>query len=155
MAAINPADLFARHHHDLYRYLVRMTGRRDVADDLAQDVFLRVVRAITNGGPVGHERGWIFSIARNLLADRYRNHERDLPIADAFVEPGRDGTQALAFSLRQSLAQLAVADREVFLLKEVAGLSYQEIADMCDCTVDAVRARLRRTRSALRSLLSL
>ena len=70
MATINPADVFARHHQDVYRYLVRMTGRRDVADDLAQDVFLRVVRALANGGAVGHERGWIFSIARNLLTVR-------------------------------------------------------------------------------------
>ncbi len=61
MAAINPAEVFVRHHQDVYRYLVRMTGRRDVADDLAQDVFLGVVRALANGGPVGHERGWIFS----------------------------------------------------------------------------------------------
>jgi len=155
VATVNPADVFARHHQDVYRYLVRMTGRRDVADDLAQDVFLRVVRALANGGPVGHERGWIFSIARNLLADRHRDRQRQVPVADEAAEPAREGTQALAFGLTQSLARLADGDREVFLLKEVGGLSYQEIADMCGCSVDAVRARLRRTRVALRSMLSL
>ena len=155
MAAINPADAFARHHHDVYRYLVRMTGQRDVADDLAQEVFLRVVRALANGGPIGHERGWIFSIARNLLADRYRNRQREVMLVEDMAEPAQDGMQTLAFSLNQSLAHLPDTDREVFLLKEVGGLSYQEIGDVCGCTVDAVRARLHRTRAALRAMLSL
>ncbi len=155
MAATNPAEVFARHHQDVYRYLVRMTGRRDLADDLAQEVFLRVVRALANGGPVGHERGWIFSIARHLLADRHRQRQRQVPVVDDAPEPARDGTQALTVDLAQSLARLVEADREVFLLKEVAGLSYQEIADVCHCTVDAVRARLHRTRSTLRAMLSL
>jgi len=62
-----PEDVFARHHRDVYRYLVHMTGSRDAADDLQQEVFLPVVRALRNGGPIGHERGWVFSIARNLL----------------------------------------------------------------------------------------
>ncbi len=155
MDAINPADLFARHHNDLYRYLVRMTGRRDVADDLAQEVFVRVVRALANGGPVGHERGWVFAIARNLLADRHRGRQREVAIVEQPAEPARDATQPLAVGLSQALGRLTAEDREVFLLKEVGGLSYQEIAGMCGCSVDAVRARLYRTRSALRASLSL
>ncbi len=155
MTASNPADIFARHHHDIYRYLVRMTGQRDVADDLAQEVFLRVVRALSNGGPVGHERGWVFSIARNLLLDRHRDEQRQPAALAATAEPARDGTQALAFDLTQAFARLTGADREVFLLKEVGGLSYEEIAHVCGCSVDGVRARLRRTRVALREMLSL
>ncbi len=155
MTRPNPADVFARHHHDIYRYLVRMTGRRDVADDLVQEVFLRVVRASANGGPVGHERGWVFSIARNLLVDRRRDDGRQPPVADDAPEPAHDSTQALALALAQSFARLAEADRDMFLLKEVGGLSYEEIARVCDCSVEAVRARLRRTRAALREMLSL
>jgi RNA polymerase sigma-70 factor, ECF subfamily len=149
------ADIFARHHDDVYRYLVRMTGRRDVADDLSQEVFLRVVRALANGGPVGHERGWIFSIARNLLADRHRRREDGDLLPENAPEPAQDGVQALAFDLARSFARLAEADRDVFLLKEVGGLSYEEIAEVCDCTVEGVRARLRRTRVALRAMLTL
>jgi RNA polymerase sigma-70 factor (ECF subfamily) len=155
VAGITAADVFARHHHDIYRYLVRMTGRRDVADDLVQDVFLRAVRALRNGAPVGHERGWIFSIARSVLVDRQRERQRQVTMVEDATEPAKEGTQALALSLAQSLAQLPDADREVFLLKEVGGLSYQEIADTCGCTVEAVRSRLHRTRSALRSMLSI
>ncbi len=153
--AATPSDLFARHHRDVYRFLVRMTGRRDVADDLVQEVFLRVVRALANGGPVGHERGWIFSVARSVLVDRHRRSAREVDLADRMPEASVRSTQDLACDLAQSLAHLADADREVFLLKEVAGLSYEEIAGVCDCTVEAVRSRLHRTRSALREMLSL
>ena len=153
--AATAGDLFARHRRDVYRYLVRMTGQRDVADDLVQDVFLRVVRALGNGGAIGHERGWVFSIARSVLVDRHRDRQRSPTMVDEVAEPSKDGTQALAIGLSQSLARLADADREMFLLKEVGGLSYQEISSKCGCTVESVRSRLHRTRSALRALLSL
>ena len=153
MANSSAEDLFGRHHRDVYRFLVRMTGRRDVADDLVQDVFLNVVRALRNGGPVGHERGWIFSIARNLLADRHRRSQREIVTADEPPEQSTPATQALTVRLAESLDRLAEADREAFLLREIGGLSYQEIADMCGCTMDSVRCRLHRTRGALRAML--
>jgi RNA polymerase sigma-70 factor (ECF subfamily) len=130
-----------------------MTGRRDIADDLTQEVFLRVVRALQNGGPVGHERGWVFSIARNVLVDRHRSDERQVVVVDTRQEPATEGTQALAVGLAQSLERLPSADREVFLLREVGGLSYQEIAGICSCSEDSVRCRLHRTRAALRAML--
>ena len=123
MAGPTPEDVFTRHHRDIYRYLVRMTGRPDVADDLSQDVFLRVVRALRNGGPIGHERGWVFSIARNVLLDRGRA-ERRQPSGPAAAEPAAAATQALAFGLAEALAGLSDDDRNVFLLKEVGGLTY-------------------------------
>ncbi len=153
MTDTRAGELFGRHHRDVFRYLVRMTGRRDVADDLAQEVFLRVVRALRNGGPVGHERGWVFSIARSVLVDRHRSDERQVVVVHTTQEPATEGTQALAVGLAQSLERLPSADREVFLLREVAGLSYEEIAGICACTEDSVRCRLHRTRAALRAML--
>jgi len=128
VAGSTPEDVFIRHRRDIYRYLVRMTGRPDAADDLSQDVFLRVVRALRNGSPVGHERGWVFSIARNLVRDRQRSQRTGPVMVETFNEPATAGTQALAFGLVEALAALADDDREVFLLKEIGGLSYAEIA---------------------------
>ncbi len=153
MAGPTPEDVFARHHRDIYRYLVRMTGRPDVADDLSQDVFLRVVRALRNGGSIGHERGWVFSIARNVLLDRGRADRRQ-PSGPAAAEPAAAATQALAFGLAEALAGLSEDDRDVFLLKEVGGLTYEEISAACACTVEAVRSRLFRTRVLLRKTLA-
>ena len=146
-------DIFTRHQRDIYRYVLRMTGRTDVADDVCQDVFLRIVRAQRNGGVVGHERGWVFAIARNLVADHRRMAARR-PVADESApEPAAIGPQALAFGLAEALGRLADADREMFLLKEIGGLSYVEIGATCSCTVEAVRSRLFRVRTQLRSAL--
>lgn len=154
MAGPTPEDVFIRHRRDIYRYLVRMTGRPDAADDLSQEVFLRVIRALRNGGPVGHERGWVFSIARNLVRDRQRSRRTAPVTVETFREPATAGTQAMAFGLAEALAALADDDRDVFLLKETGGLSYAEIAAACNCSVEAVRSRLFRTRAALRMTLA-
>ena len=153
MAGPTPEGVFARHHRDVYRYLARMTGSPDVAEDLRQEVFLRVVRALRNGGPVGHERGWVFAIARNALIDRQRAGLRHPEARADGLEPHKEATQALAFGLDEALKALQDEDRDVFLMKEVGGLRYDEIAAVCECTVEAVRSRLCRTRMQLRRVL--
>lgn len=156
MNAITATDLCARHYRDIHRYLARMAGRPDVADDLAQEVFLRAMRALANGGQdIGHERGWIFSIARHLFVDYCRREGSHDAACAITMEPARDGGQQLSLELAQALDRLPQADRECFLLKEIGGLSYEEIGAVCHCTTDAVRARLRRTRATLRMTLSL
>lgn len=151
------SSLFARHYRDIHRYLARMAGRPDVADDLTQEVFLRAVRALDAGGDtIAHERGWIFSIARHLFVDYCRREgPRKTDTAALTAEPAQAAGQQLSIELAQALGRLPDADRECFLLKEIGGLSYEEIASTCHCTTDAVRARLYRTRSALRVALSL
>ena len=154
MAGPTPEEIFHRHRRDIYRYLVRLSGQPDAADDLSQEVFLRVVRALKDGGPVGHERGWVFAIARNLLRDRHRRLLTLTPVAESAVEPSTGANQVLAFGLTEALRGPAADDRDVFLLKEIGGLSYAEIASECSCTVEAVRSRLFRTRTHLRENLA-
>ncbi len=146
-------ELFARHHKDILRYLAHMTGRVEEAEDLAQEVFVRVIRALDRGQSIDHERGWLFSIARNLLLDRIRS-ERRIPSDQIDCDRMTGETQGLALDLRQSLEKLSVSDREMFLLREVGGFTYQEIADLCQCTVEGVRTRLYRARMALREILN-
>jgi RNA polymerase sigma-70 factor (ECF subfamily) len=154
--ATTASGLFARHYRDVHRYLARMAGRPDVADDLAQEVFLRAVSALeSDRQSIRHERGWIFAIARHLFLD-YCRKEGTRAVAPAVgVEPVTDAGQDLAVQLAQALDRLLPPDRECFLLKEVGGLSYEEIASVCQCSTDSVRARLYRTRVALRGLLQL
>jgi len=163
VAGPTAADLFERHHRDVHRYLARMTGRPDIADDLSQEVFLRVVRALRNGGPPGHERGWVFAIAHHLLIDRIRQLRRQPPLeARGFdagsgeipAEAARPATQGLAIDVSRAIERLPEADREAFLLREVGGLHYDEIAATCECTIESVRSRLHRARAALRTMLS-
>jgi RNA polymerase sigma-70 factor (ECF subfamily) len=145
-------SLVSAHRQSVYRYLYRIVGRTDVANDLTQEVFLRASRAgVPDADDVG-QRAWVFRIARNLALNHVRDSRRR-PEAVALVERGAGATQELRLAVRQALAGLPDLDRDVFLLKESVGLSYDEIANTCDLTPGAVRNRLHRARMALREAL--
>ncbi len=151
------ARLFERHHLTIYRYFVRMTGHRDLAQDLTQDLFVRVVRRMEAYVESGRELSWLFQIARNLLRDRQREVSRRAPMialdeaGDIPLAPTPDVTLAVD----RALTQLNPPDREVFLLLETVGLSYEEIATVTGLTVAAVRSRLHRARRSLADALAL
>jgi len=147
-------SLFAQHRQGVFRYLTRVVGRPDTAQDLTQEVFLRVTRApLPDADAAGH-RAWVFKIARNLVLNHLRDgHRRGQPVELVGAHATAPATQELAVALRQALASLADVDRDVFLLRESAGLSYEEIAAACELTVEAVRGRLRRAREQLRATL--
>ena len=148
----NAADLFERHHLAIYRYLLRMTGSPDIAEDLTQEVFVRVVRSTQRSEERDRERAWLFCIARNLRIDQVR-HERRVPAPDplAGMDVAGPGAPGLHLSLRRALDALEPNEREAFVMAEVSGLSYAEIAAACETTTAAVRSRIYRARQALRA----
>ena len=149
------AELFQRHHLRLFRYLKRMTGSRERAEELTQEVFLRVVRTGTRDGAAGRETAWLFTIARNLLINlsrRGRSRPERLSLDETRV-PGIEDGAAERIVIEQALARLADTDREVFLMREMGGLGYDEIAGICELTPGAVRSRIYRARVELREAL--
>jgi RNA polymerase sigma factor (sigma-70 family) len=145
--------LFAQHGTVVHRYFTRLTGNITAAEDLTQEVFLRVVRAAGSYEHRERERAWIFCIARNVLLDLRRQEARASAV-DSRLEPITPAAQGTRAGLREALARLAPEDREAFLLREIAGLSYSEIAAATDSTIPAVRSRIYRARQALREMLT-
>lgn len=145
--------LFVEHRGRLFRYLCRAVGHAETARDLTQDVFLRVTRASVPAAGDGEVRAWLFSIARNLALDHHRRERqaRAHPPAPAGARPA---SQDAAAVVNEALAALPDLDRDVFLMREIGGLSYDEIATACDLTPDAVRSRIHRARLQLRDWLS-
>ena len=143
--------LFSAHRDGVFRYLCRLVGPGQ-AGELTQEVFLRVARGPVPDADDARRRAWIFSIARNLALNHVRDDRRRATqvIPDNTASPP---TQETATALKEALGRLAPLDREVFLMRETAGLSYGEIADACDLSPDAVRSRLHRARRQLRELL--
>ena len=147
-------DLFAEYRHPLFRYFCRAVGQYDLAQDLTQDVFTRVSGATIPSGPDVTIRAWLFRIARNLALDHYRSQGRR-PVASApAVEWSRPAPQDVEFAVKEALAALPTLDRDVFLMREVSGLGYDDIGKACELTPDAVRSRLHRARLQLREHLS-
>jgi RNA polymerase sigma-70 factor (ECF subfamily) len=148
-------SLFAEYHDRLLRYLSRAAGEREAARDLTQEVFLRVSRTPIPTAPRNQQAGWLFKIARNVALDHHRKQRRR-PETDMGSAPEgpTDAQQEMALALKQALAALPDLDRDVFLLREVSGLSREEIATACELTPDAVRSRIHRTRLELRAVLA-
>jgi RNA polymerase sigma-70 factor, ECF subfamily len=144
--------LFAEHRHGVFRYLCRIVGQTEAAHDLTQEVFLRVARTRVPVADPASLRAWVFRIARNLALNHLRDGQRRPHLVEA-ADRAEPAVQELGAALNEALAALSETDRDVFLLREMAGLRYGEIADACDLTVDAVRARLHRARQQLRTTL--
>ena len=150
--------LFAEHRQKLFLYFCRAVGHPETAHDLTQDVFLRVTRSGPPAVQNGDLRPWLFRIARNLALDHHRRLERhpderpsgqsDAP--ELVGAPARSPRQETTLAVNEALAALDELDRDVFLMREAGGLTYDEIAKVCDLTADAVRSRIHRTRLRLR-----
>lgn len=154
-SANDAASLFAQYSDRLVRYFSGVAGEREAARDLTQEVFLRVSRTSIPVAPRDQLVGWLFRIARNVAVDHHRQRlrrpETDL---DSVPEATGGAQQEMAIALKQALATLPDLDRDVFVLREVSGLSREEIATACDLTVDAVRSRIHRARLELRAVLA-
>src|SRR5262245_31651371 len=98
------------------------------------------------------QRAWVFKIARNLALNHVRDGRRR-PVMVADPQALTPATQELGVALRDAVAALPAVDRDVFLLREIVGLSYAEIASACDVSVESVRSRLHHARQMLRGAL--
>jgi RNA polymerase sigma-70 factor (ECF subfamily) len=148
-------DLYRRYFDRLRRFCERRVGDPHEAEELAQEAFVRALRAMP--GFAGERRfyPWMTVIASRLCVDAHRRRQRSTPVAD--VELGSvelDVEDLFAevdrAQLEQALAHLAPRHREVLDLREYHGWSYQRIADHYDVTLGTVEALLHRARRALR-----
>lgn len=149
-------SLYARYRVPLYNYIVRLTGDRDGAEDLLQDVFVKVYKAI-DSAPVGDgEKPWTYRIATNTCYDLLRRRRLISwlpwsPQDDARTidEPGGDLSERYAMNegVVDALADLPPSLRAPLLLHTVQGLSYGEIAVALGTSEGAVKMRVSRARA--------
>ena len=148
---------FDNYHRAIYRFLYRLAGRGDIAEDITQDCFLAILRDPERWNERrGDFRTYLFSIARNLAFKQYRDEHGSL-YADRdeaeLVERGRTD-QELSVTVTQMVSQLPDLQREVLILFEYEGFSLNEIALIVNADVGAVKARLHRARERLRRALA-
>lgn len=147
--------LFTQYHVPLVRFLTRRLGDRDVAEEVAQETFVRALRQET----IVSERSWLFAVASNLMRDETRRDMRqqrrlellrETSADEHVVEPEpttmeRDEDRALA---RRAVDALADRDRDALLMRE-EGLGYEEIAEALGLSVGSVGTTLSRARRRL------
>lgn len=161
--------LMERHKAAVFGYLLRLTSRRDAAEDLFQEVFLKLVK---NPGAYSEKekfKAWLFTVARNAAMDLFR---REGSRGEVSLEGDGEGTgpadflasaepgpaeafygKGLAASIDAALASLSEDQREVFYLRHYSELSFKEIAEMLKVPIGTVLARMSRAAAQLRKKL--
>ena len=142
----------------LHRYCARMVGSVIDGEDVLQDALIKAVAAHAAAGKIGNPEGWLFRIAHNTALDflRRRNRQEALRGAaevDMIVDQlnAVESRQIAATSLR-TFMRLPVAQRSSVILMDVLGCSLQEVCDVMDASLPAVKAALHRGRTQLREL---
>jgi len=150
--------LYKRHRGPVYRFVLRAIKNRSTAEELFQEVWIRVIEARSRYAPQARFTTWLYTIAHNLLVDYWRRKGLTLVQLDeeqlvaAPDNPARqaEAREALA-RLAQAIEALPAAQREAFLLHEEAGLSVAEIAAATGTNDEAAKSRLRYAMAKLKA----
>ncbi len=163
------AELVRTHVDRIYRYLLVLVGDTEAARELTQETFLRVHRAMRQGSEGPRHAGYLFAAARNGAISRLRRRKtelrhvaqvpperlEELAQADPGAHPARRLEQrAIREDLRTALAGLPEKQREVFVLSELEGFSYEQIARVVGCSMGTVASRKHHAVRGLRRALT-
>jgi RNA polymerase sigma-70 factor (ECF subfamily) len=149
--------LFGEMRPKLHRYCARMTGSVIDGEDVLQEALAKAFEALPNAGPIANPEGWLFRIAHNAALDFLRRRARERAFSDEDLDMIVDlatptvDRQAAAAGLH-TFMRLPVAQRSSVIMMDVLGYSLQEISDMLDTSIPAIKAALHRGRGRLRQL---
>ena len=159
-------QVIARFKRKVFHIAYKFTGRHDAAEDLTQEVFLKVFRSLDKFNRDADFSTWLSSVARNYCIDHYRasKREKEVVVEDlvafdlAPASPGSNPHRALEDRdrrrfLRRGLEALPDKLREAVVLRDLQGLSYQEMAERLGLPEGTVKSRINRGREELTRLL--
>ena len=160
--------IVCRYHGRLYNFIYRFVGDRETAEDIVQETFLRAFRKRDEYRAIANFSTWLFTIAGNLAKSELRRRKRGRMISAERDEETDTGMELPDESARpDKVAESSSADvqiqnainsltnnyRQVILLRDVEGMSYQEISEIVDCPVGTVKSRVNRARLKLQQKL--
>jgi len=142
--------LFKRYQRPLYNFFLKLTGHPQTSEDLVQEVFCRILKYRQTYRGEGRFTTWLFQVARNARIDYFRKHHRhDEPgeLGDYLVSSERNPDEILTHKsevhfLKEALNRLSPEKREVLLLSRFQGLKYEEIAQITNCKLGTIKARV-------------
>lgn len=163
--------LVEKYQHFVYNTAYSFVGNRADADDIAQDTFLKAYRALSHFRGESKFSSWLYCICSNTARDFLRNAARhphvgistweddheidiDLPAPTEEYSPEALTERAeLRNAVRQAISSLSVDHRQIILLRDFSGYSYEEIASLLHLSIGTVKSRINRARAAIRQSL--
>jgi len=166
MTAVRDGDLaklgllFERYHVALFEFLSRVTGNRTAAEDLVQDIFVRILKYRATYRDGGSFETWLYRIARNARADYFRQRPSAEPLGSEALEqlePAPGPARQLEAGreearLRRALLLLREDKREVLVLARYRGMKHEQIADLLGVEIGTVKVRIHRAMRELRDI---
>ena len=158
-------QIVSRYRRRVFHVSYKFTGRLADAEDLTQEIFLKVFKSLDKFNRDADVSTWLSSVARNYCIDRYRarRREREVVVDDllAFdLAPAASGNPHRALEesdraafLREGIRELPSKLREAVLARDLQGLSYQEMVIALDCPEGTVKSRINRGREELKRIL--
>src|SRR5437868_3997551 len=166
------SELVTRYQTRLLNFVYRTIGDREKAEDLVQEVFIRVYRHLHRFDQSKKFSTWAYTIASNLAKNELRNRSRSpLVLFQTMRGSSDDEERPVEFEdannrpddlyrkrhlrelVEQTVAQLPEHHRQVFVLRELEGKSYEEIAEITACNLGTVKSRLNRARTAFAAII--
>lgn len=148
------AQLFGRYREPVFAFFRRRLNDAPRAEELAQETFLAVLRAVARYEPRALFRTYLYGIALNLLAAERRKGAHKENAASEAADPASAISYDAGLWVRQGLARLEADEREILMLREYEQLNYEEIGRLLRVPVNTVRSRLFRARMALKDKLA-
>ncbi len=155
-------EIVRLHWRKVFNVAYKFTGKHDEAEDLTQDVFVKIFRSLHTFDQRANFQTWLISVSRNLCIDHYRSVRKERETIDRGVDPNEltpVSTTTSPFAaleqrdrvvlLRQALEELAPTLRMAVMLRDIHELSYQEIADRLGLPEGTVKSRINRGRTEL------
>jgi RNA polymerase sigma-70 factor (ECF subfamily) len=153
-------ELVRHHRESVIDVVYRMCGDANLAEDAAQEAFIRAWRHLPNYRPRSPFRNWVYRIATNAALDALRREREtvdadELPLTSTEAGPeARIEAKERGARVKQAVLALPQASRAVLVLREYEGLSYREIADTLNIPIGTVMSRLSYARNRLRESLA-
>lgn len=155
-------EIVRQHRRKVFNIAYKFTGRHDEAEDLTQDIFLKIFKSLHTFDRRANFQTWLVSVSRNLCIDHYRSVRKERETIARDVDageltptaPGQNAYQALEQAdrvelLRKAMAELPPTLREAVIKRDLQELSYQEIADQLNLPEGTVKSRINRGRTEL------
>ena len=155
-------SIVRQHWRKVFNVAYKFVGKHDAAEDLTQDIFLKVFKSLETFDRRANFQTWLISVSRNLCIDHYRSVRKERETIDRAVDPGQltpassDAGPHAALEqrdrvvlLREAMQSLPDALRTAVLLRDIQELTYQEIADRLDLPEGTVKSRINRGRTEL------
>jgi RNA polymerase sigma-70 factor, ECF subfamily len=156
LSAESLAALWDHMHARLYRFICARLVDKNDAEDILQDVFMRIHANIGRVRNMERLESWIFQIARNSIVDQYRRRRAVAGLDDLLVEEEfevEDTAITLAGCLREAVDSLPEPYREALILTEYAGLSQKELAQRLGISFSGAKSRVQRARQKVKDIL--